>query len=118
MPLTFLPVYVLPPDGKVAEQSAVGPPSPPELLEEPAEPELLEEPEEPELDWPPELELEVDEPEPEPDPELEDPDMAPDEPWPELEPASPRDPPLSPEDEQDASRAMAASRTRRERALM
>jgi hypothetical protein len=94
MPLTLLPVYVLPPDGRVAEQSAVVPPSVPELPEEPDPPEEPEEPEEPvepeepELEWPPELELEVEDPELEPVPELEDDDVSPDEPWPGLEPAS------------------------------
>ena len=45
MPLTLLPLYVVPPVGMVAEQSTV-PPSPPELPEdEPEELELAEEPE-------------------------------------------------------------------------
>lgn len=72
MPLTLVPGYVLPPDGRVAEQSTVAPPSAAELSEEPVEPELAAEPES--LEEPVELGL-PDEPEeaeddPDPLPEL------------------------------------------------
>lgn len=143
MPLTLVPVYVLPPDGKVAEQLAVTPPSmleppeepeEPELPEDPEDPEPPEEPEEPELpedpedpDPPeePELpdELELD-PDPEGVPELEplDPDVVPEELWPALESAPPSfsvPQPISPEDgAHDTEKAMAAGRTRNGRALM
>ena len=100
-------------------------PDDPELPELPDEPELEDEdpelePDEPELELLPELEPEL---APEAIPELEplDPDVEPDEPWPEVEPALPSGPVrvlLSLEDEHDASRAIAAGRTRSKRALM
>jgi hypothetical protein len=125
-----VPVYVLPPDGKVAEQLTVTPPSMLEPPEEPEEPELPEEPEEPE---PPEPELpdepEVpDEPELDPDPEgvpeLEplDPELVPEELWPALESAPPSFsvlPLSSPEDgAHDTKKAMTAGRTTNGRPLM
>ena len=144
MPLTLVPVYVLPPDGKAAEQLTVTPPSmleppeepedpelpdvpeEPELPEEPEAPELPEDPEEPEPPEEPEL---LDEPELDPDPEgiipeLEpvDPDMVPEELWPALESAPPSFPVpqvLSPEDgAHDTKKAMTPGRTRNGRALM
>lgn len=140
MPLTLVPVDVLPPDGKVAEQLTVTPPSmleppeepeEPELPEDPEEPELPEEPEEPELPEDPEPPEEPelpDEPELDPDPEgvpeLEpvDPDMVPEELWPALESAPPSfsvPQLISPADgAHDTKMAMTAGRTRNGRALM
>jgi len=76
VPLTLLPAYVTPPEGREAEQSTV-PPS--ELSEEPAEPSELGVPEEPEEASPPEEEPEdgeadpdVPEDDPDPPPELSD----------------------------------------------
>ena len=83
-----MPVYVLPPDGKVAEQ-LTPPPSPLEPLEEPEEPEPPDDPEELEPPEEPEPLEELEEPDPPEDPEerppeeLEEPEL-PDEP--ELDP--------------------------------
>ena len=117
----------MPPLGKLPTVHVPEPPDDPELPELPDEPELEDEdtelePDDPELELLPELELEP-ELAPEAIPELEplDPDVEPDEPWPELEPALPSGPVrvlLSLEDEHDASRAIAAGRTRSKGALM
>jgi hypothetical protein len=143
VPLTLVPVYVLPPDGKVAEQLTVTPPSMLEPPEEPEEPELPEDPEEPELpeepeeaeppedpeepEPPEELAL-PDEPELDPDPEgvpeLEpvDPDMVPEELWPALESAPPSfsvPQLIAPGDgAHDTKKAITAGGTRKRRALM
>jgi hypothetical protein len=134
VPLTLVPVCVLPPDGKVAEQSTVTPPSMLEPPEEPEEPELPDDPEEPEPLEEPELPEEPEEPElpdepeldPDPEgvPELEpvDPDMVAEEVWPALESAPPSfsvPQLISPEDRaHDTKQAMIAGNTRNGRVLM
>jgi hypothetical protein len=130
-PLGMLPTVHVPESPEVEPDPELEPL--PELELEPDEPELeplpeLElEPDEPELEPLPELELELDEPELELLPEVDEPELdcplelEPLDP-PELDvpPSFPSDPPLllSDEDEQEASTAMVAGRTRRTVALI